>query len=93
MLAVRPGTFFAWMWEITVARDGRMYHETKTVPPKAERQAPKDAIVQDIEGFPSFEVDKRKSADFIEEIRKKYTPGKIIQGSKLRAGDATGKEH
>jgi hypothetical protein len=91
VLAVRPGTFFAWMWEITVARDGRMYHETKTVPPKAERPAPKDAIVQDIEGFPSFEVDKRKSADFIEEIRRKYTPGKIIQGSKLKAGDETGK--
>ena len=93
VLAVRPGTFFAWMWEITVARDGRMYHETKSVPTKAERNAPKDSIVQDIEGYPTFEVDKQKSDAFIEEIRKKYTPGKIIQGSKLQAGDSTGKEH
>jgi hypothetical protein len=92
ILAVRPGTFFAWMWEITVARDGRMYHETKSVPTKAERHAPKDSIVQDIEGYPQFEVEKQKSDAFIDEIRKKYTPGKIIQGSKLKAGDATGKE-
>ena len=93
VLAVRPGTFFAWMWEITVARDGRMYHETKSVPTKAERNAPKDSIVQDIEGYPQFEVDKQKSDAFIEEIRKKYTPGKIIQGSKLQAGDQSGRDH
>jgi|GEM_PF-2670691 hypothetical protein len=91
ILAVRPGTFFAWMWEITVARDGRMYHETKTVPSTSAKAAPKNAIVQQIAGFPQFLVPGPKSEDFIEEIRKKYTPGKIIQGSKLKAGDDTGK--
>lgn len=91
VLAVRPGTFFAWMWEITVARDGRMYHETKTVPSRSAKAAPKDAIVQEIAAFPQFQVPGPKSEDFIEEIRKKYTPGKIIQGSKLKAGDDTGK--
>jgi hypothetical protein len=91
VLAVRPGTFFAWMWEITVARDGRMYHETKTVPSKSPKAAPKDAIVQEIAPFPQFQVPGPTSEDFIEEIRKKYTPGKIIQGSKLKAGDETGK--
>jgi len=91
VLAVRPGTFFAWMWEITVARDGRMYHETRTVPSSSPKAAPKDAIVQEIAGFPQFQVPGPKSEDLIEEIRKKYTPGRIIQGSKLRAGDDTGK--
>ena len=91
ILGVKPGSFFAWMWEITVARDGRMYHETKSVPSKSPKAAPKDAIVQEIAGFPQFQVPGPKSEDFIEEIRKKYTPGKIIQGSKLKAGDETGK--
>lgn len=91
ILEVRPGTFMAWMWEITVARDTRMYHETTTgAAPSSSRAAPKDAMVSGIKPHPQFQVPGPKSEDFIEEIRRKYTPGKIIQGSKLKDGDATG---
>jgi hypothetical protein len=91
ILDVRPGTFMAWMWEITVARDTRMYHETVTgAAPESSRPVPKDAMVSGIAKHPQFLVKGPTSEDFIEEIRKKYTPGKIIQGSKLKDGDATG---
>lgn len=88
VLAVRPGTFFAWMWEITVARDGRMYHETKTVPARNPKRAPKGAVVSEIKGYPQFQVPGPRSADFLDEIRAKWAPGKIIQGSKLRASES-----
>lgn len=91
ILDVRPGTFMAWMWEITVARDTRMYHETVTgAAPTSSKPAPKGATVSGIAQHPQFLVKGPTSEAFIEEIRKKYTPGKIIQGSKLKDGDATG---
>ena len=91
ILEVRPGTFMAWMWEITVARDQRMYHETITgAAPPSSKAAPKGAMVSGIAKHPQFLVKGPESPAFIEEIRKKYTPGKIIQGSKLKDGDATG---
>jgi hypothetical protein len=91
ILQVRPGTFMAWMWEITVARDTRMYHETTTgAPPSDSRPAPKGTMVSGIKAHPEFNVKGPTSEAFIEEIRKKYTPGRIIQGSRLRSGDATG---
>jgi hypothetical protein len=91
ILAVKPGTFMAWMWEITVARDQRMYHETVVgAPPEGAAPAPKGASVGGIKGHPNFLVPGPSSEAFIDEIRKKYTPGKIIQGSKLKDGDSTG---
>ena len=91
ILEVRPGTFMAWMWEITVARDQRMYHETRTgAAPESSKPAPKGAMVSGIAKHPQFLVKGPTSEAFIEELRKKYTPGKIIQGSKLKDGDATG---
>jgi hypothetical protein len=91
ILEVRPGTFMAWMWEITVARDQRMNHETVTgAAPASSKPAPKGSMVSGISPHPQFLVPGKSSEDFIEEIRKKYTPGKIIQGSKLKDGDSTG---
>ena len=91
ILEVRPGTFMAWMWEITVARDQRMYHETRTgAAPESSKPAPKGAMVSGIAKHPQFQVKGPTSEAFIEELRKKYTPGKIIQGSNLKDGDATG---
>jgi hypothetical protein len=91
ILEVRPGTFMAWMWESTVARDTRMYHETVTgAAPESSKPAPKGAMVSGIAKHPQFLVKGPTSEAFIEELRKKYTPGKIIQGSKLKDGDATG---
>jgi hypothetical protein len=88
ILAVRPGTFFAWMWEITVARDGRMYHETRSAPSRSGISAPKGGIVNEIVPAPQFQVPGPKSEDFLQEIRVKYTPGRIIQGSKLKADES-----
>lgn len=91
VLAVRPGTFMAWMWEITVARDQRMYHETTTGPtPDSAKPAPKGATLSGIKAHPDFKVKGPTSEAFIEEIRQKYTPGKKIQGSKLKDGGAPG---
>lgn len=90
VLAVRPGTFFAWMWEITVARDGRMYHETRSAPSTSATSAPKNAVVNTIIPAPQFLVPGPTSEELIKEIRAKYTPGRIIQGSKLKEGGAPG---
>jgi hypothetical protein len=91
VLAVRPGTFFAWMWEATVARDQRGNHSTKTVPAMSPKNPPKGALVNRIEPFPDFKVPGKTSEDFLAELRAKWEPGKIIIGSKLKAGDETGK--
>jgi len=89
VLAIRPGNIMAWMWEITVARDTRMYHETTTgAPPPTKRPAPKGAMVSGIKAHPEFKVDGPSSEEFIAEIRKKFAPGKVIQGSRLRTGGA-----
>ncbi|HUG29459.1 MAG TPA: hypothetical protein VMQ65_02945 [Candidatus Limnocylindria bacterium] len=92
VLAVRPGTFFAWMWEATVARDQRGNHSTKTVPAMSPKNAPKGAMVNTIAALPDFKVPGKSSEDFVAELRAKWAPGKIIQGSKLKAGDETGKD-
>jgi hypothetical protein len=86
VLAVEPGSFFAWMWELTIARDGRMYHETHAAPAKDPKNPPKDAIVEEIAPASQFLVPGPLSPAFIEEIRVKYAPRKVIQGSKLKAG-------
>lgn len=92
ILAVRPGTFFAWMWETTVARDTRMNHSTKTVPAMSPKNPPKGATVSTIAPLPDFKVPGKTSEDFIAEIRAKWAPGKSIQGSRLKAGNDTGKD-
>lgn len=84
VLAVKPGTFFAWMWELTIARDGRMYHETQAVPSNTAVNVPKHAAVNEIKGFPQFQVPGPLSPDFVKEIRAKWEPNKRIQGSKLK---------
>ena len=92
VLDVKPGTFFAWMWEITVARDQRMNHSTKTVPAMSPKKVPKGAMVSTIDKLPDFQVPGKTSEDFIAEIRAKWEPGKVIQGSRLKAFDPTGKD-
>lgn len=92
VLDVKPGTFFAWMWEATVARDQRMNHSTKAVPAMSPKNPPKGAVVSTIDRLPDFKVPGKTSEDFIAELRAKWEPGKIIIGSKLKAGDETGKD-
>jgi hypothetical protein len=95
VLSVRPGTFMAWMWEITVVRDTRNYHETTTGarPASSTKQPPKDASAVGIARHPDFQIKGPASEALIEEVRKNYTPGRIIKGSKLKedgtAGNAT----
>lgn len=86
VLAVEPGSFFAWMWELTIARDGRMYHETHAAPSKDPKSPPKNAVVEEIAPASQFQVPGPLSPAFIEEIRVKYAPRKVIQGSKLKPG-------
>lgn len=90
ILSIKPGTFMAWMWELTVARDQRSNHETIPGPATGTVPAPKDANVTGIAPHPEFKIKGPTSEALIEDIRKKYTPGKIIQGSKLKDGDSTG---
>lgn len=78
VLDVRGGTFFGWMWEITVVRDTRNYHEPKTKPVDVAG----DATVSVLDTGQS-QIPGPKSEDLIEEVRKKYTKGRRIQGSKL----------
>lgn len=91
ILEVRPGTFMAWMWEITVARDQRLNHSTTTnVASKSTQPAPKGAMTSGIAPHPQFLVPGLSSEALIEEIRKKYTPNARIQGSKMKENDRTG---
>jgi hypothetical protein len=91
ILDVRPGTFMGWMWEITVARDQRDNHSTTTnVASKSTKPAPKGAMTSGIAPHPNFLMPGLSSEALIDEIRKKYTPGKKIQGSHLPDGDTSG---
>ena len=92
VLSVRPGTFMAWMWEITVVRDTRMYHETTTGArsPSSTKEPPKDASVVGIAKHPDFKVKGPTSEALIEEVRKNYAPGKSIIGSKLKDDGTAG---
>ncbi len=92
VLAVRPGTFFAWMWEATVSRDSREYHTTKTMPAKDPRDPPKNAVVNGIAPHSEFNVKKPTTEDFLAEMRAKWSPGRINVASKLKEGNETGKE-
>lgn len=95
VLSVRPGTFMAWMWEITVVRDTRMYHETTTGArsPSSTKEPPKGASAVGIAQHPDFQIKGPTSEALIEEVRKNFAPGKSIKGSKLKddgtAGNAT----
>jgi hypothetical protein len=84
VLAVKPGTFFAWMWEATVSRDSRGYHDTKTVPSTKATNVPKGATVNDIEGLQDFKVPGPTSKDHLKEMREKYTPGRVNVASKMK---------
>ncbi|MBI2781551.1 MAG: hypothetical protein HYX55_07130 [Chloroflexi bacterium] len=95
VLSVRPGTFMGWMWEITVVRDTRNYHETTTVARSlsSTKTPPRDASVVGIGKHKDFQIKGPESEALIEEVRKNYTPGRSIIGSKLKddgtAGNAT----
>lgn len=85
VLAVRPGTFFAHTWETTVARDTRMNHETRMgAAPKDGHPAPKGTMVSGVEPHPEFKVRGPTSADLIADVRKKWKPGRVITGSKMK---------
>lgn len=71
VLAVRPGTFFAWMWEATVSLDSREYHTTRTMPAKDPKSPPKNAVVNEIVPHPEFNVKKATTEDFLAEMRAK----------------------
>ena len=78
VLAVRGGTFFGWMWESTVVRDTRGYHEPRT---KGKATAG-DVVVNEIVPADS-KLPGPTSEELLTELRKKYTPGRKIIGSKL----------
>jgi hypothetical protein len=82
--------FSTWAWEITVARDGRMNHETIPGPSTEGVQAPKDAMVTGIAKHPSFQVPGPTSKDLFEDVAKKYVPGQPIKNSQLKEGDSSG---
>lgn len=92
VLAVRPGTFFAWMWEATVSRDSREYHTTRTMPAKNPKSPPKNAVVNEIVPHPEFNVKKPTTEEFLAEMRAKWTPGRINVASKLKEGNESGRE-
>ena len=92
VLALKPGTFFAWMWEATVSRDSREYHTTRTMPAKDPKKPPKTGVVNDIVPHADFNVKKPTTEDFLAEMRAKWTPGRINVASKLKEGDASGRE-
>lgn len=78
VLAVRGGTFFGWMWESTVVRDTRGYHEPRT----RGKSVPGKDVVNEIVPADS-KIPGPTSEDLLAELRKKYTPGRKIIGSKL----------
>jgi hypothetical protein len=84
VLAVKPGTFFAWMWEATVSRDSRNYHSTKTVPSMKATDVPKGAAVNEIDGYQEFLVPGPTPKEHLKEMRAKYTPGKVNVASKMK---------
>lgn len=91
VLALRPGTFMAWMWETTVARDTRLTHETTTGPaPDDVQGVPKGASVSGIKEHPSFKVPGLTSEALFDEVRPKFVPGKSIEGSKMKADGSPG---
>jgi hypothetical protein len=79
VLAVEPGTFFAWMWETTVVRDTRGNHEPKTQPKKV---GGRDVVNEIVVG--GSQIPGKSSPDLLAELRAKYTPGRAIIGSKLK---------
>lgn len=89
VLAVEPGSIMGWMWETTVARDQRDNHSTRVgaAPPNARQASVKGAFVGGIEPHPSFLVPGPEPAELFDQVRPKFTPGKKIQGSKLKSGN------
>jgi hypothetical protein len=79
VLAVEPGTFFAWMWEATVVRDTRGNHFPKLTP----KSVAGNDVVNEIEKGGS-EIPGKSSPELLKELRAKYTPGRVITGSKLK---------
>jgi hypothetical protein len=78
VLAVRGGTFFAWLWETTIVRDTRGYHEPRTKPVPEVRDVAVNQLVDATSKIPG-----PTSKELIEELRPKYTRGRRITGSKL----------
>ena len=73
MLAVRAGTFFAWLWEVTIVRDTRNYHEPRTKPADA---AGRDTISVVVAG--DSRIPGPTSEELLAELRPKYTNGRYI---------------
>jgi hypothetical protein len=84
VLGVKAGTFFTWMWEATVSRDGRHYHEAKTEPSKTATNVPKNVNVEDIVADPKFQVPGPEPKAFLKEMRGEYTKGRANVGSKIK---------
>jgi hypothetical protein len=91
VLALKPGTFTAWMWETTVARDTRLTHETVTgTAPDGVKGVPKGASVVGVKEHPSFKVPGLTSEALFDEVRPKFQPGKSVEGSKMKADGSPG---
>lgn len=84
VLGVTPGTYFTWMWEATVSRDSRMYHETRTVPSLKATNVPPGANINEIKPTSDFKVPGPTPEDHLKEFRGMYTPGRINVASKLK---------
>jgi hypothetical protein len=78
VLAVRGGTYFGWVWESTVVRDTRGYHE-----PRPKPKVTKGPDVVNVIDAAGSKIPGPSSADLLAELRAKYTPGRKIIGSKL----------
>jgi hypothetical protein len=78
VLAVRAGTFFAWLWEATIVRDTRNYHEPRTKPADA---AGRDTISVVVAG--DSRIPGPTSEELLADLRPKYTKGRKIIGSRL----------
>jgi hypothetical protein len=75
VLSPDRGTLFRWLFETTVVRDTRGYHEPKTTPVGVGEET-----VNKLEPGNS-QLPGPLSEKLIPEVREKYKPGKNIQGS------------
>jgi hypothetical protein len=75
ILGVDDGTLFWWMFQTTVVRDTRNYHL-----PKTDHKFEGKATISHLEDGGS-QIPGPKSPELLAEVRKKFKPGKIIQGT------------
>ncbi len=76
VLSPDDGTLFWWMFQTTVVRDTRNYHEPKTAPSEVGG----NITVSHLENGDS-KIPGPKSDELLKEVRKKFTKGAKIKGT------------